>query len=187
MASDTEHTEDSMSAITKSEFLASVAKPDQDGYSVLTGLCGRTPAVLIVLSEQHDGGGLVLALDIGALRLAFAAGGDHRPPEILARAKPSAGTPNEKGLAKGGTRVSPSDLGLTERQLDVLALVMQGKSNKAICRVLNLAEPTVKNHVTSILRALEVSNRTEAVIAVGKLNWELPRPPNHRVGCQPSR
>jgi DNA-binding NarL/FixJ family response regulator len=53
--------------------------------------------------------------------------------------------------------------------------MMQGKSNKAICRVLNLAEPTVKNHVTGILKALEVTNRTEAVIAVGKLGWELSR------------
>jgi DNA-binding NarL/FixJ family response regulator len=52
---------------------------------------------------------------------------------------------------------------------------MQGKSNKAICRILNLAEPTVKNHVTAILKALKVTNRTEAVIAVRNLGWELPR------------
>jgi DNA-binding NarL/FixJ family response regulator len=56
----------------------------------------------------------------------------------------------------------------------VLSLMMQGKSNKAICRELNLAEPTVKNHVTAILKALKVSNRTEAVIAVGELGWKLP-------------
>jgi len=37
-----------------------------------------------------------------------------------------------------------------------------------------LAEPTVKNHVTAILKALGVSNRTEAVIAVGELGWKLP-------------
>jgi DNA-binding CsgD family transcriptional regulator len=59
-------------------------------------------------------------------------------------------------------------IGLTARQRDVLAVMMQGKSNKAICRVLNLAEPTVKNHVTAILKALKVSNRTEAVIKVAK-------------------
>ncbi len=47
-------------------------------------------------------------------------------------------------------------------------------SNKAICRVLNLAGPTVKNHLTAILKALEVSNRTEAVITVSELDWELP-------------
>ena len=52
--------------------------------------------------------------------------------------------------------------------LQVLALMMQGKSNKAICRILNLAEPTVKNHVTAILKALKVTNRTEAVIKVAK-------------------
>ena len=52
--------------------------------------------------------------------------------------------------------------------------MMQGKSNKAICRTLDLAEPTVKNHVTAILKALKVTNRTEAVIAVRALGWELP-------------
>ena len=66
---------------------------------------------------------------------------------------------------------------LSQRQLDVLALIMQGDSNKAICRWLNLAEPTVKNHVTAILRALKVSNRTEAVIAVNELGWKLPTTP----------
>ena len=62
-------------------------------------------------------------------------------------------------------------------QLDVLAHLMQGKNNKVICRVLGLAEPTVKNHVTAILRALKVTNRTEAVIAVNELGWKLPASP----------
>jgi DNA-binding NarL/FixJ family response regulator len=66
-------------------------------------------------------------------------------------------------------QVSAAELGLTDRQFDVLILMMQGKSNKAICRALDLAEPTVKNHVTAILKALKVTNRTEAVIAAGAL------------------
>jgi DNA-binding NarL/FixJ family response regulator len=53
--------------------------------------------------------------------------------------------------------------------------MMQGKSNKIICRVLDLAEPTVKNHVTAILKALKVTNRTEAAIAAGALDFEKPR------------
>ena len=73
--------------------------------------------------------------------------------------------------------MSPTDLGLTDRQLDVLALMMQGKNNKLICRMLNLAEPTVKNHVTAILKALKVTNRTEAVIAVNEMGWQLPATP----------
>jgi DNA-binding NarL/FixJ family response regulator len=36
-----------------------------------------------------------------------------------------------------------------------------------------LAEPTVKNHVTAIFKALKVTNRTEAVIAAGELGWDL--------------
>ena len=57
---------------------------------------------------------------------------------------------------------------LTTRQREVLDVMLQGKSNKGICRVLNLAEPTVKNHVTAILKVLAVTNRTEAVIKATK-------------------
>jgi len=71
--------------------------------------------------------------------------------------------PAETGTALNGVCTS-----LTARQRDVLAVMMQGKSNKAICRILNLAEPTVKNHVTAILKALKVTNRTEAVIKVAR-------------------
>jgi DNA-binding NarL/FixJ family response regulator len=62
---------------------------------------------------------------------------------------------------------------LTARQRDVLAVLLQGKSNKAISRVLKLAEPTVKNHVTAILKALKVTNRTEAVIRVNNAGTAL--------------
>lgn len=51
--------------------------------------------------------------------------------------------------------------------------MMQGKSNKVICRMLEISEPTVKNHVTAILRALKVTNRTEAVIAVNALGLKI--------------
>jgi DNA-binding NarL/FixJ family response regulator len=164
--------------------------PDRDGFSVLTELGERYPAIsVVVLSGQHDRGSVARALDLGALgfipksgqrevmlgalQLVFA-GGIYIPPEILARNGPSARQEDEKPPVAERPAASPADLGLTERQVDVLSLMMQGKPNKAICRILNLAEPTVKNHVTAILKALEVSNRTEAVIAVGELGWKLP-------------
>ena len=50
----------------------------------------------------------------------------------------------------------------------------------AICRDLDLAEATVKNHVTAVLKALNVTNRTEAVIVVGALGWKLPAPKMRR-------
>jgi DNA-binding NarL/FixJ family response regulator len=53
--------------------------------------------------------------------------------------------------------------------------MMQGKSNKEMCRILKLAEPTVKNHVAAILKALKVKNRTEAAMAVVEYGWDLRR------------
>jgi len=69
--------------------------------------------------------------------------------------------------------LTPREIGLTARQADVLALLVQGKPNKLICRELDVAEGTVKIHVTAILKALNVTNRTQAVIAVGKLRLQL--------------
>jgi len=62
-------------------------------------------------------------------------------------------------------KFSATGLGLTERQMEVLALMMEGKSNKAICRELGVAETTAKIHVSAILKSLNVANRTQAVIA----------------------
>ena len=62
--------------------------------------------------------------------------------------------------------------------------MMQGKSNKLICRALDLAEPTVKNHVSAILKALQVSNRTEAVLAVAAFGGSCPSRSNE-LAAQP--
>ena len=59
--------------------------------------------------------------------------------------------------------------------MEVLALMMQGKSNKAICGALDLSEARVKIHVSAILSALKAANRTEAVIAAGALGFS-PKP-----------
>lgn len=57
---------------------------------------------------------------------------------------------------------------LTPQQRDVLNLMMQGKSNKGICRILNLAKPKVTDHVAAILQTLNVTNRAEAVIKASR-------------------
>src|SRR5829696_6393506 len=164
--------------------------PDRDGLSALAELRERYPGIsVVVLSGVQDRDTVLKALDLGALgfipksgkrevmvsalQLVFA-GGIYIPPEVLAREMPSPTQPSLNRASMGATPATPAELGLTERQVDVLALMMQGKSNKAICRVLNLAEPTVKNHVTAVLKALKVSNRTEAVILVGEFGWQLP-------------
>jgi DNA-binding NarL/FixJ family response regulator len=175
--------------------LLDLGLPDRDGFAALQEARSAHPKIpIVILSGNCDRASVVKALDLGAvgfipksgerevmlsaLRLVFS-GGVYIPPEILSRTETPAGL--GPGTAASGRRAGgaaaplPADLGLTARQVEVLALMMRGKSNKAICRILNLAEPTVKNHVTAILKALKASNRTEAVIMVGALGWELPR------------
>jgi len=59
-------------------------------------------------------------------------------------------------------------LGLTERQRGVLRLMLLGLPNKAICRELDLAEGTVKVHVSAVLRALGVATRAQVVVAANR-------------------
>lgn len=165
--------------------------PDRDGFGVLSELRQRYPAIsVVVLSGSSERGDMARALELGALgfipksaarevmigafNLIFS-GGIYVPPEMLARTTPAPQAAATAAPDVAAPRVSAAELGLTDRQMDVLALMMQGKSNKAICRALDLAEPTVKNHVTAILKALKASNRTEAVIAAGALGLTRPK------------
>ena len=61
------------------------------------------------------------------------------------------------------TRTEPSDVELTPRELDVLALMAEGASNKAIARQLGISVHTAKFHVGSILDKLDATGRTDAV------------------------
>ena len=165
--------------------------PDRDGFSLLAELRQRHPLLpVVVLSALNDRANVVRALDLGALGFIpkngrreimlnalqiVLAGGMYIPPEALARKEP---VPLLSAPARSVTRrpvTFPDDLHLSERQVEVLSHMMRGKSNKAICRALALAEPTVKYHVTAILKALKATNRTEAVMAVVELGWESPQ------------
>jgi two-component system response regulator DegU len=60
---------------------------------------------------------------------------------------------------------------LTRREAEVLRLMAEGKSNKAIGEFLYISEKTVKNHVSSILQKMKVDDRTQAVIVAIKNGW----------------
>ncbi len=53
---------------------------------------------------------------------------------------------------------------LTERELEVLQLIVDGHTNKEIAQALFISEKTVKNHVTNLLRKLDLSDRTQAAV-----------------------
>jgi DNA-binding NarL/FixJ family response regulator len=163
--------------------------PDQDGLTILGDLKERLPAIsVVVLSAFQDRETVRRALALGALgfipknterevvlnalRLVLA-GGIYIPVQALDGAEPRAAANRNATSADDLRSRLPPGLGLTDRQMDVLALVMEGRSNKAISRALGLAEHTVKNHMTAIFKALQVTSRTEAVIAVGKLGRDL--------------
>ena len=60
-------------------------------------------------------------------------------------------------------RSMPADIALTQRELDVLALMAEGASNKMIARRLGISVHTVKFHVGSLLDKLDATGRTDAV------------------------
>lgn len=93
------------------------------------------------------------------------AGWPPAPPAMNHAAAPATAAPARD--------VDPRSLGLTERQCDVLRLLLRGLPNKLICRQLDLAEGTVKVHVSSVLRILGVRNRTQAVVAVSRLGLKI--------------
>jgi DNA-binding NarL/FixJ family response regulator len=160
--------------------LLDLTLPDGDGFLLLEKLRRDRPGVpVVMLSAVQDRASVTRALEAGAsgfipksaqreimlsaLRLVFA-GGIYVPPEILVHG-PRPGP--------GGASAPVQGLGLSERQQEVLALLMQGFSNKAIGQRLDLAEPTVKNHVTAILKALGAPNRTAAVAAANRRGWPV--------------
>jgi DNA-binding NarL/FixJ family response regulator len=66
---------------------------------------------------------------------------------------------------------SSSQMPLSIREVEVLDCVAQGLSNKEIAEALYITEQTVKNHMTSVLRKLEVTDRVQAVLYAVKHGW----------------
>lgn len=175
--------------------LSDLELPDIGGFALLTELRTRHPTIpVVVLSGHEDRDSVMEGLERGAmgfipksspnevmlsaLRLVLS-GGKYLPPQVLATTgSPSAaaGTGRGAGFSEGKVVRSAADLGLTERQQQVLALLMHGKSNKLICRELGVAERTVKIHVSAVLKALNVTSRTQAVIAVERLGLKVDPP-----------
>jgi DNA-binding NarL/FixJ family response regulator len=106
---------------------------------------------------------------LSAVRLVLS-GGTYVPPMMLDEhhvappALPGASAENARTLEERLRKL------LTERQIDVLRLLSQGKPNKLIARDLGISEGTVKIHLAAIFRALNVRNRVEAVVASRRIS-----------------
>jgi DNA-binding NarL/FixJ family response regulator len=126
---------------------------------------------LVVLSARCDRELILGALEAGAVGYipktskpdvmiaalkVIAAGGTYVPPEALE--EPLKGAPRRRGA-----------LDLTERQKEVLELILKGYNNERIAVELAIAPNTVKQHAHAIFTALGVSTRAQAVIAATRL------------------
>ncbi len=155
--------------------LLDIQLPGLSGIDLLQRIVKERPQLpIIMLSADHDADTVSRTLQLGAsgflpksslnqvlisaIRL-VASGGVYIPLEALQKSAPK---PQPQINSK--PVVSLDSLGLTNRQVDVLRLLLKGMSNKLISRQIDLAEATVKIHIRGILRALNVTSRTEALV-----------------------
>ena len=168
--------------------LSLVGMRGMDGLAVLRERYPQVPVVVVssadspaVIRQAIDAGAMGFIpksssseILLNALRLVLAKG-IYLPPNVLL-AEPSpqplgraSMAPAARAAAVDGRSLDAHQLGLTPRQAEVLHLVLQGMSVKLICRELGLGEGTVKGHVSAVLRALNVTTRTQAVVAAHRL------------------
>jgi len=159
--------------------LMDIRMPGMDGIEATRRICGSPPTAsqtrVIVLTTFDLDEYVVGALSAGASGFLLK---DARPADLIAGIRvvtagdallaPSvtrrlldrfASRPEITGLAP-----PPGLTLLTEREREVMALVVRGLSNAEICKELHLSEPTVKTHVGRILMKLGVRDRVQLVV-----------------------
>ena len=173
---------------------------DASGFELLSELRAAHPSLSVVVVSSSDANeDVTRAIYLGAMGFVpkrannemlldalqmVMTGGIYVPPMAMrSQSAPIAAAQNDKDCwslrldaasASAATTARPSGLsfGLTRRQTDVLELLLQGQSNKLIARALNLSVETIKDHVAAVLRTLNVSSRTQAVLAVSQMSQQ---------------
>lgn len=158
--------------------LLDLALPGIDGLTCLNLFRQRYPALPVVIVSAYDDTHTVnRALKAGAAGFVPKAYSSDRLLDALHRVLDGAIYVPEQTLpANGGVGlavpaakgVTPAEIGLTGRQADVLGLMVKGSSNREIADLLGLSEGTVKIHITAIFKALGVTSRTQALVAVAR-------------------
>lgn len=150
--------------------------PDSAGLATLTRLRLRAPGPRYVVLSASDEPELVVgAIDHGAA--GFVPKSSQTGAMLSAmRAVLDGGVVLPSSVCSGTpapARSATEALGISPRQGDVLRLLIEGKSNKAISRDLGIAESTVKTHLEVIYRKLDATSRTQAVVAAARLGLRL--------------
>ncbi len=173
--------------------LCDLAMPGMEQLKGLQALRQRLPGVpVVILSGHSNPDDIVKAIEQGARGYILKSASDetfrhavslvlsgeiYLPSDaFLDRQQRWVGNRSAPGVAFAPSNPLSS---LTERQRDVLTLLMGGQSNKEIARNLGLLESTVKAHVKIILDKLDAANRTQAAMIAAELGW----PPSDRTAA----
>jgi DNA-binding NarL/FixJ family response regulator len=147
--------------------LLDLRMPGADGASALRSFREReVPAKVLVVTSYTDPSAVVPALRAGAAGYVYK---DIDPPALAAAIRAvHAGhvlmNADVARLLAGGPAGNQAAPALTPRERAVLAEIARGRSNREIARALNIAEKTVKTHVSAIFTKLGVADRTQAAL-----------------------
>jgi len=147
--------------------LMDMAMPDMDGAAATRAICQKYPQVrVIVLTSFNDGELVKKALEAGAIGflLKDVSADDLVKAIRAAHAGRATLSPEAAQTLVETANLPPAPgLDLTEREREVLALMVEGLSNAQIAARLSVSPSTIKSHVSNTLFKLGVASRTEAV------------------------
>lgn len=160
--------------------------PGMNGLNGLMTLRNEVPTIpVVIVSAEEDKQIVLQAITYGAVGFITKSspraemthaiqqilnGNVYLPSDIIRTSKESSN--NTRRTSHNDNPVSPEMLNsLTRRQLLVLERMSKGESNKQIAYNLNIAETTVKAHVSAILRKLGVNNRVQAILSAGDVDF----------------
>ena len=147
--------------------LLDLSMPDVDGIEVTKRLHDVSPKTkVVVFTSFSDRERIVHALDAGAVGYLLK---DAEPEELHAAVQAASRgeapiTPRAAAALLADRRERPAEVGLTAREREVLALVVEGFANKQIARRMGISEKTVKGHLTNLFQRIGVADRTQAAL-----------------------
>lgn len=155
--------------------LMDMVMPDMDGVAATRAICRQLPQVQVIALTSFKEGDLVknalkagaigyLLKDVSADELAQAIRAAHSGHTTLS-------TEAAQSLALNASQPPDSSLELTEREHEVLTLMVEGLNNTQIAGKLIISPSTVKSHVSNILSKFGVASRTEAVTLALRHGW----------------
>lgn len=166
--------------------LMDLRMPVLDGVAATRRLRAEQPEVRVIalttFDEDEDvfaalraGAVGYLLKDVSSARLVeavltAAAGGSVLEPSVAAKVVARVARMPADEPAGSARRAQPLVVPLSEREVDVLRLLADGRSNREIAGRLHLAEGTVKNHVTNVLGKLGARDRTQAALRARALD-----------------